>query len=144
MTSICKCSNNNKRYRRLTQSFINHNNYEIDLVNEEGKGENKNRRTQKDAINGLFEKGPVTMYIEDTKGKFFKGIMQSKFEKNTSAPFYLRPEVIAKARNNEDISKHPFYTCSVAWNRDPLTNDEVQSFKTSWEGKFLGKTLVAL
>ena len=85
------------------------------------------------------------MYIGDNK-RVYRGVMKSKFEKNTTSPFYLEPEVKDKAMQSDDISQHPFYTCKVAWEPVPLTpeDEEFKRYKESWKGKCVRRTLVVL
>ena len=97
-----KCSVNKKGYRDLTPEFVSHGKYEIDLVG--SQGEDKHRKRQKDVVNALFEKSQVIMYIGDNK-RVYRGVMKSKFEKNTISPFYLEPEVKDKAKQIDDISQ---------------------------------------
>ena len=147
-----KCSDNQKSYRDLVPQFLAQGVYEVDAVpnkNEakRGQGESSNRKGQIDAVHKYLNDGTrVIMYIKDKKNFLYKGVMESKFEKNTTSPFYLKPEVVAKAKDKTDISHHPFYTCKVNWNREPLTPEDTAIYKKTLEKKsrFLGKTLVVL
>lgn len=145
---VIKCSNNKKGYKGdLTSSFRHFGIYEIDLVDRKSDHENINRRRQVDEVNELFDargNHAVLMFIEGKKGTFYRGVMKSKFQKNTTDPFYQKQEVLEKARSVEDISDHPFYTCDVEWEQECINTAEVDEFKSRWSGKFLGKTLVVL
>ena len=134
-----KVSNNNRGYKNLSQEFIDSNTYEIDL-----SGNNKYRQIQVKMANDAFQEGQVIFYLKDKNGNIYKGKMKSKFEKNTSDPFYLRENVKSKARNGTDISNHPFFTCNVKWSKEKLNHNETLEFNEKCKGKFLAKTIVKL
>lgn len=141
--SIVKCSNNVRSYDDLITEFIKYQLYEIDTIGKTTNTESTNRMRQIDEVNSLFDQGSVYMHITDKNNNIFKGKMETKFKKNTQNPFYLKDEVLAKARSNKDISSHTFYTCKVSWNEQYISEHEKAEYKTLFP-KFLAKTLVVL
>lgn len=139
-----KVSRNGRSYKDLTPEFINTHSYEIDLTDDRKCLINQKRKFQIDEVNKTITNGPVLFYIVDKQKRIYKGIVKSKFMKNTSNPFYLSTNVKSKAKNKSiDISKHVFYTCKVDWCIDNLSEYNCEQIKKLYP-KFLAKTIIRL
>lgn len=119
MNIITKLNDNNKSYKDLTPSFIDYGGYEedVDSLTKEMEASNEAFDKQKTQYCFQFSNYP-------TNDKYFVvGKIISRFEESKS-PFYLTPDVIAKARSSVDISSHKFFRCSVKWHKYPINEED--------------------
>jgi len=116
-----KLSANSKKYNNITKILVQSGCYEVDLYWDEEGNLNPRMKKEIDVVNNHIDQyGYANCFIYSQEEKaIYIGTITSKFKVSVN-PFYLTPDIMEKAKSNEDISSHPFYKSKVNWNQDPF------------------------